>query len=304
MRILSLLPSATEIVCALGLGDRLVGRSHSCDFPAGVEALPVCTRTKIHTHLDSQSIHGDVTALLSQALGLYEVRTDLVRSLSPTHIVSQTQCEVCAVTPADLRDALDRWGSVTPEIVSLSAMTLDGVFDDIRRAARSLEVQSEGDRLMAEMKQRMDAIASRVNQSSTRPRVVCIEWLDPLMAAGNWTPELVEMAGGQEMIGRAGQHSPWITWDDLAAADPEIIILCPCGFSIEKTREDLPFLTSRPGWRMLPAVRNGAVFIADGLHYFNRPGPRLVETVETLAEILHPSLSASVLEGVSWERLV
>jgi len=303
MRILSLLPSATEIVCALGLGDRLVGRSHSCDFPLGVEMLPVCTRTKIHTHLDSRAIHGDVTALLSQALGLYEVRTDLVRSLRPTHIVSQTQCEVCAVTPGDLRDALDSWGSATPEIVSLSALTLEGVFDDIRHAARSLEVEREGDRLVAEMKQRMEAIAFRVNQSSRRPRVVCIEWLDPLMAAGNWMPELVEMAGGQEMIGRAGQHSPWITWDDLAAADPEFIILCPCGFSIEKTRADLYRLTSNPIWPNLRAVREGAVFIADGHHYFNRPGPRLVETLQTIAEILHPSQFSSRLEGTSWERM-
>lgn len=303
MRILSLLPSATEIVCALGLGDRLVGRSHSCDFPVEVEALPVCTRTKIHTHRDSQSIHGDVTALLSQALGLYEVRADLVRSLRPTHIISQTQCEICAVTPGDLRDALDRWGSAAPEIVSLSALTLDGVFDDIRRAARSLEVEREGDRLIAEMKQRMDAIVDRVSQQSNRPRVVCIEWLDPLMAAGNWMPELVGMAGAEEMIGRPGQHSPWIPWDKLAAANPEIIILCPCGFSVGKTREDLHFLTSSPGWRTLDAVRNGKVFIADGHHYFNRPGPRLVETLQTLAEILHPSLSGTVLEGISWEIL-
>lgn len=303
MRILSLLPSATEIVCALGLGDRLVGRSHSCDFPPGVEALPVCTRTKIHTHVDSQAIHEDVTALLSQALGLYEVQTELVRSLRPTHIVSQTQCEVCAVTPDDLREALNSWGKATPDIVSLSALTLEGVFDDILRAAQSLNVENDGLRLVAEMKTQIDAIATRARRSSTRPRVVCIEWLDPLMAAGNWMPELVKLAGGQELIGSPGRHSHWIAWEDLVSADPEVIILCPCGFSIEKTRDELPSLTSRPFWRRLQAVRTGAVFIADGHHYFNRPGPRLVDTLQILAEILHPARFSPRLEGTSWERV-
>jgi iron complex transport system substrate-binding protein len=275
-RIVSLLPSATEIVCALGLRDDLVGRSHECDFPPGVERLPVCTAPKIRVDGDSEEIHASVTAVLHDHVSVYDVHEDLVRSLDPTHIVTQTVCEVCAVS---LRDV----ATLGPEVIALSAVTLEGVFEDIARVAAALEADSRA--LIASLRARLGNVCGAAALGGARrPTVAAIEWLSPLMAAGNWVPELIEMAGGVSVFGEAGKHSPWLDWSDLVAADPDMIVLMPCGFSIEKTRADLHFLTERDGWWSLRAVRNGRVVITDGNQYFNRPGPRIVESAEILAQ--------------------
>jgi iron complex transport system substrate-binding protein len=275
-RIVSLLPSATEIVCALGLRDDLVGRSHECDFPPGVERLPVCTAPKIRVDGNSEEIHAAVTAVLHDHLGVYDVHEDLVRSLDPTHIVTQTVCEVCAVSFRDV-------ATLGPEVIALSAVTLEGIFEDIARTGDALEVDSRA--LIASMRGRLDDLSGvAAPGGAPRPTVAAIEWLSPLMAAGNWVPELIEIAGGVSAFGEAGRHSPWLDWDDLVAADPDMIVLMPCGFSIEKTRADLHFLTARDGWSSLRAVRNGRVVITDGSQYFNRPGPRIVQSAEILAQ--------------------
>lgn len=280
-RIVSLLPSATEIVCALGFQGALVGRSHECDFPKGVERLPVCTAPKVGG-ADTRAIHASVSAILQDDISVYRVDSDLLRKLQPTHIVTQVQCEVCAVSLKDVEAAIADWTGIAPKLIPLNPQSLDDVFDDIRRTAAALG--TDGQSLVNAMRSKIQAIAAF--QHAQKPRVVIIEWIEPLMVAGNWMPALVAMAGGIDVLGADGQPSAWITWDDLVAADPDILIVAPCGFRIEDSQRDLHLLSSNPKWRSLRAVRDENVFIVDGNQFFNRPGPRLVESLEILAEIV------------------
>ena len=280
-RIVSLLPSATEIVCALGFQDALVGRSHECDFPRGVERLPVCTAPKVGG-ADTRAIHASVSAILQDDISVYRVDSDLLRELQPTHIVTQIQCEVCAVSLRDVEAAIADWTGIAPKLIPLNPQSLDDVFDDIRRTAAALG--TDGQSLVSAMRSKMQAIAT--SSPVQKPRVVIIEWIEPLMVAGNWMPALVAMAGGTDVLGDDGQPSSWITWDDLEGADPDIIIVAPCGFRIEDSQRDLHLLSSNPTWRSLRAVRNENVFVVDGNQFFNRPGPRLVESLEILAGIV------------------
>ena len=280
-RIVSLLPSATEIVCALGFEDALVGRSHECDFPRGVERLPICTEPKVGGR-DTRAIHASVSAILQQDISVYRVDAELLRRLQPTHVVTQIQCEVCAVSLRDVENAIADWTGVTPRIIPLNSQSLDDVFADIRRTGVALG--ANGDSLVETMRSKMRAIASCA--PSRKIRVVIIEWIEPLMVAGNWMPTLVSMAGGIDPLGRSGRPSAWITWDDLAQADPDIIVVAPCGFRIEDSQRDLHLLSSNAKWNSLRAVRAERVFIVDGNQYFNRPGPRLVESLEILAGII------------------
>lgn len=286
-RIASLLASATEIVCALGARDRLVARSHECDFPPDVATLPAVTAPKLDTSRPSAAIDRDVKALLEQALSVYRVDAERLRALAPEIIVTQTQCEVCAVSETDVVAALATWTGARPRIVSLVPNALTDVFSDIERVAAALGRETAGAALTATMRQRMGAIAEQAKPLPPR-RVACIEWIDPLMAAGNWMPELVVMAGGVNLFGEAGRHSPWMTLDVLAAADPDVIVVLPCGFDIARTRAEMPALGVKPEWQALRAVRQGEVWLVDGNQYFNRPGPRLAESLEILAEMLHP----------------
>ncbi len=280
-RIVSLLPSATEIVCALGFQDALVGRSHECDFPHGVERLPVCTAPKV-SGADTRAIHASVSAILQNDISVYRVDSELLRRLQPTHIVTQIQCEVCAVSLRDVETAIADWTGIAPKLIPLNPQSLDDVFDDIRRTAAALGI--DGQSLVNAMRSKMQAIAAF--QHAQKPRVVIIEWIEPLMVAGNWMPALVAMAGGTDVLGDDGQPSSWITWDDLEGADPDIIIVAPCGFRIEDSQRDLHLLSSNPKWRSLRAVRDENVFVVDGNQFFNRPGPRLVESLEILAGIV------------------
>lgn len=311
-RIVSLLPSATEIVCALGFQSALVGRSHECDFPAGVEALPVCTAPRVHPAGSGPAIHREVTALLQQAVSLYELRLDALERLAPDLIVTQTQCDVCAVTLEEVeRGVRQVFGGGTafgaeqrsPRLVSLEPTSLAAVWADIGRVAEALAVPERGRALVSGLKRRMAALASRAAALRPRPRVAILEWLDPPMAGGNWMPELVRLAGGENLFGEAGAHSPWLEWDALRAADPDVLLALPCGFSLAKTRAESRALTQRPGWAELKAVRTGRVALADGHQYFNRPGPRLAESLEILAEVLHPGHFAFGHEGQGWERM-
>ena len=298
-RIVSLLPSATEIVAALGFADALVGRSHECDFPAEVSELPVCTEPRIDPGGSSEEIHRSVGRLLSESLSVYLVDADRLRDLSPTHVVTQVQCEVCAVSLEDVERALAGWSSARPCLVALTPGCREDVFGDVRRVARALGASDRGERLVTGMEERMTRVASAAG-SLERPRVATIEWLSPLMAAGNWMPELVERAGGREILGRAGRHSEWLTWDTLRGADPDVLVVAPCGFSLGRVEREVEVLTALPGWSELAAVRSKRVCLAEANQYFNRPGPRLVETVEILAEMLHPGAFAFGHEGTAW----
>jgi iron complex transport system substrate-binding protein len=302
-RVVSLLPAATEIVAALGFRDALVGRSHECDFPEGVAKLPICTEAKIDPSRPSAEIHRSVGALLSSALSVYRVDAERLRALAPTHVVTQVQCEVCAVSLADVHAALAGWMGERPDLVPLNPGSLADVFGDIERVAAALGASERGRSLVADLRSGMEAIAERAAAAPHRPRVVTLEWLSPLMTAGNWMPELVHMAGGEDVLGEPGGHSAWIGWDDVRRADPDVLIAFPCGFPLERVEKEAAVLPSLTGWRDLAAVRTGRVYLAEANQYFNRPGPRLAETLEILAEMLHPGVFAFGHAGSAWRRL-
>jgi iron complex transport system substrate-binding protein len=306
LRIVSLIPSATEIVVSLGLGDSLVGRSHECDYPEFVKTLPVCTQPKFNPEGTSPEIHDRVTALLQSALSVYRVETGVLETLQPTHIVTQAQCEVCAVSLADVEQAAAQLTQSHPQILSLQPNILADVWADIERVAVALGVEEQG--AIAPLKQRIESCRqiTAILSAAKRPTVACIEWPDPLMAAGNWIPELVELAGGrlpdEKHFGSMGKHSPWLEWSALTEADPDILVFLPCGYDLERTHQEVLPLTQQPEWRSLKAVQTHQVYLTDGNQYFNRPGPRLVDSLEILAEIFHPDRFQFGYEGKGWRK--
>ena len=303
-RIVSLIASSTEIVHALGFGGALVGRSHECDYPPEVALVPALTEPKIQVDRSSWEIDRQIRTLVEEALSVYRVDAARLLELHPNVIVTQTQCEVCAVSLKDVEAALEDWLGERPKVVSLAPDRLTDVWDDIRRVAQALDAADRGEALIESLVGRMRSVTERARAlSDRRPAVACIEWIDPLMAAGNWMPELVEMAGGANLFGEAGRHSPWMDHEELEASDPDVVVILPCGFDIPRTREEMSALTRWPGWPELRAVRDGRVALADGVRYFNRPGPRLVESLEILAEILHPEAFDFGHRGDGWETL-
>jgi iron complex transport system substrate-binding protein len=303
-RIVTLLPSATEIVCALGFEAQLIGRSHECDYPPEVARLPVLTSPKFNAEGTSAEVDQRVRKILADALSVYRVDVELLRSLKPDVIVTQSQCEVCAVSIRDVELAAADWvDGPPPMIISLAPYSLGDVMADIQRVGVELGEPERAIKLVAALSQRMTTIQQQAAKASRRPTVGCIEWLEPMMAAGNWMPELVAMAGGKNLFGDAGQHSPKMTFDQLLAGDPDVIMLMPCGFSMDRTAAELDALARQPGWDGLKAVRQKQVHLSDGNQYFNRPGPRIVESLEILAEILHPQLFHFGHEGTGWRRI-
>ncbi len=302
-RIISLIASATEIVCALGYEDHLVGRSHECDYPPSVTRLPVCTAPKFITTGTSHEIDQRVKQILADALSVYRVHADKLKDLRPDVIITQSQCEVCAVSLRDVEQAVCGWLDSRPQLVSLEPRALSDMWADIRRVARALGNPERGVELVSRLELRMSTISEKAGSLSERPTVACVEWIEPLMAAGNWMPELVEMAGGVNLFGVGGKHSPWMTWEQLRQKDPDVIVVLPCGFDISRSREEMPFLTERPEWTNLRAVRDRRVCLTDGNQFFNRPGPRLAESLEILAEVLHPAVFHFGHEGSGWQYL-
>lgn len=304
MDAVSLIASATETIAALGHADTIVGISHECDHPPeAIAGRPRLTEPKLDVEQASARIDDQVKDLLEQALSIYEVDADALRDLDPDLIVTQDHCEVCAVSTADLDDALEAWLGEPPEVVSCHPDTLSDVFDDARAIAGALGDPAAGRDLVLEMKDRMGEIADEAKRLDATPTVAMIEWIDPLMVSGNWMPELVDLAGGQTAFGTKGDHSPYLDFPKLVGADPDAICVLPCGFDLERTRREVDALTGREGWDQLSAVRDGEVHLLDGLELFNRPGPRLVESVEVLAEICHPDVFDFGHRGEGWERL-
>jgi iron complex transport system substrate-binding protein len=328
MRIVSLLASGTELCCALGAGDRLVGRSHECDHPAWVKALPAVSEPTFDITGSSAEIDRRVRERLHAGEPLYRVDEEALARLAPDVLITQTHCEVCAVTPGDLLAQnpervpnLPRWASAgdppTPDaihagagaaprlerrqVVALSAGTLDGILDGFRGVARVLDLVDAGERLIGELQERVRAV-ERAVAGRPRPRVVCLEWIDPIFCMGNWGPELVARAGGDNRLGVSGAHSTTGTWDEVRRADPEVLVIAPCGFDLERTAREMPALTAQPGWSDLRAVRAGRVYLADGNLYFNRSGPSVFDSVRILAEILHAGALEPTFEGRAWQR--
>ena len=301
-RIISLLPSATEIVACLDLESALVGRSHECDYPPEVKNLPICTEATLNSNNKSSQIDVDVKALLQQALSIYKIKVDLLEQLQPTHIVTQDQCDVCAVNFAEVEKALAQLTQSQPQIISLQPNLLEEVWHDIQRVGETLGVESEP--ILSQLQARIDAITEQVKDLSPRalPTVVALEWTEPLMGSGNWIPELIEIAGAKSLLGVKGEHSPYLTWESLIEANPDIIVIFPCGFDLKRTELESEVLSQNPHWSSLKAVRNSKVFIADGNAYFNRPGPRLVDSAEILAEIIHPELFDFGYRGKCWQQ--
>jgi iron complex transport system substrate-binding protein len=301
LRIVSLIASSTEIVCALGFEKELVGRSHECDYPKSVLRLPACTAPKLDVGASSLEIDRQVKFLVASAVSVYKVDVEKLRELKPEVIVTQTQCEVCAVSLKDVEAALGEGLDCSPKLVPLQPNALEDVWADIQRVADALGAGPQGTQLTARLKERMRRTAVRA-KVLPRTSVACIEWIDPLMAAGNWMPELVEMAGGRDLFGQAGKHSPWMEYEKLRTQDPEFIVILPCGFDIARAKSEMPALTRKPGWKKLKAVKKGRVYLADGNQYFNRPGPRLADSLDILAEILHPEVFPPEHQGAGWQR--
>jgi iron complex transport system substrate-binding protein len=298
----SLIASATEIACALGCGALLVGRSHECDFPPEVLGLPTLTAPKFKVEGTSPEIDARVRAIVRDGLSVYRVDTDALRALTPDVILTQDHCEVCAVSLADVEAATCTWTGHPVHIVSLKPDSLADAYADIRKVAQTLGTPERGDALTQSMQARIAAVTARV-AGRPRPRVAFIEWVEPLMAGGNWMPELIEAAGGHNLFGIAGQHSGWMQWEEIRAADPAVIVVAPCGYDLARCLEELPLLQARPGWADLTAVRAARVYFADGNAYFNRPGPRLADTAEILAEMLHPEVIGCVHRKTAWVAL-
>jgi len=303
MKIASLLPSATEIVCALGLSDALVGVSHACDYPPEIAGRPILTEPKIDPADNSAAIDDAVRRLVGDGLSVYRIRSDVLQQLQPDLIVTQEQCEVCAVSYREVVEATRELLHVPATIVSLKPVGLDDIFDDMQRVADAAECSPMGQALTQRLRARLDAIRTRSARVHSRPRVACIEWMEPLMAAGNWVPELVTLAGGTYELVAAGAHSPTLSWEDLMHYAPDVIVIMPCGFGLRQTQRELPLLTRRPEWQRLPAVRNRRVYAVDGNAYLNRPGPRIVESAELLAGLIQPGFFAVKIPANSYVRV-
>jgi iron complex transport system substrate-binding protein len=307
-----LLSSATEILFAIGAAADVVAISHECDYPPAATHLPRATRSLIDSSRPSQEIDDQVKERLAAGDSLYEIDRDLIRELKPDLIVTQAQCDVCAVRYQDVVDfvAAERALAAT-KVVALNPRSLMQIFDDVLLVGEAAGRRDAAVRFKTQLLQRYDQVVKTSSQNesqpSERPRVAVLEWTEPLMGAGNWTPELVEAAGGTSLLGVSGQHSTYIAWTEIVAARPEVLIVAPCGFNLERSLAEARRLMELPGYRDLPAVANDRAFVIDGNAYLNRSGPRIVDTLEILAHLIQPELFAppegELSEGRAWARL-
>jgi iron complex transport system substrate-binding protein len=289
VKIVSLLPSATEIVCALGLESSLVGVTHECDFPAGVARLPRVTRTLIPHDAASAEIDALVRERLRTEKALYTLDLPTLEALRPDLIVTQALCDVCAVAEAEVTAAACALPG-SPSVVNLEPTCLDDVFTCLELVADAADVAGRGREVVAALRARVATVAARASGLRERPTVGVLEWIDPPFSSGHWTPELIALAGGRPLLGDAGTRSRTLAWDDVRAADPEILLVACCGFDVARTRHDLPILARQPGFAALRSVRADRVYVTDGNAYFSRPGPRLVDSLEILAHAIAPDV--------------
>jgi iron complex transport system substrate-binding protein len=297
MRVVSLLASGTEIVCALGACDYLVGRSHECDNPPWVRRLPSCTEPAFDVNMPSGDIHREVSRRIRSGEPLYHIDADLIRRLSPDLIIAQTHCDVCAVTPADVEHS--GCDVSAARVLTLRAGTLEGIFDDMLQIARAIGRESEGRQLVCREQRRLAKVRASTS-SRRRPTVVAIEWTDPIFAMGNWAPELIELAGGELLLGEKGRYSSPITFDQIVCADPDYLIIAPCGFDLKRTACEKEILERYPGWSLLRAAAARRVALADGNLLFNRSGMTVSLTAEVIAEMLHGVIFDQPTENKYW----
>jgi iron complex transport system substrate-binding protein len=303
-RIVSLLPATTEIVHRIGLLDHLVGRSHACDHPPEVAAIPAVTSTRIDPSRPSAEIDRDVRTLVEQALSPFKVDADALKALAPDVILTQHQCEVCAISEKDLAAAVKEWTGSAPRIVSIAPARLSALYRGIEKIGEMFDHRYEGEALARYMRERIEVIAERAGSISPRPKVLALDWLDPPMAAGLWVPELIRAAGGRPVLATIGVKAPVIDIEAIVGAAPNVIVLMPCGFHLARTTAESEAFLATDGIAELVAAGRTRVVAADGNAYFNRPGPRLVESVETLAEIIEPGAFNFSHEGTGWAPLI
>ena len=297
MHVVSLLASGTEIVCALGAGEMLVGRSHECDNPPWVRSLPACSEPAFDISVSSREIDAEVNRRVRSGEPLYHIHSDLIRELAPDLIIAQEHCDVCAVTPADVEKS--ECEMPASRVLSLKAQSLDDIFGGIMQIATALGCEEAGRAVVQQEKHRLETVR-RKTAGRPRPTVVMLEWMAPLFASGNWGPELVEIAKGDLLLGTKGEHSRAISSEQLLAADPEYLIVAPCGFNLERTLRERAALETLPWWSSLHAVQTGKVALADGNLFFNRSGMTVSQTAEIIAEILHGATFGTPTEGVHW----
>jgi iron complex transport system substrate-binding protein len=302
MRICSFLPSATEILYALGLGDSVAGVTYECDFPAEARQKPVVVRTRLQPTSSSAELDRQVSDFVSRGESLYRVDIDKLAELDPDLIVTQDLCQVCAASPGDLVDALSRLRR-RPQVLSLTPNTMTEVFADIGRVGEATGRTAVADELTAALESTVARTEEAVAKANTRPRVLCLEWLDPPYVGGHWVPEMVARAGGTDVLGRPGQRSRRVTWEDVLGTKPEVIVVMPCGYDLAETVAEFRGTKLPAGWNTLPAVQAGRVFAVDASSYFSRPGPRLARGFELLAGLLHPGRAASVTPAESVQPL-
>lgn len=301
MRIISLLPSTTEILCDLGFEDQLVGRSHECDQPESIRNLPELTELAVKNTGNSAEINQNIHSVIENGLSVFTVKVDLLAKINPDIIFTQDHCEVCAVSFNDVKSAVREYCSEDTEIISISPSNLDEIAQSIHKIGKSLGAEGKAEQLVEEFDQRIDIIRNTVIGEPVK-RVACLEWIDPLMTGGNWIPELLEIVGAEYLLSEPGEHSPWIDWEDLVEENPDVILIMPCGYSIDQSMKEVHILSQKENWHSLQAVQNNEVYILDGNRYFNRPGTSIFESTRILAEILHPSLFKPIHQKVGWIR--
>lgn len=292
MRIVSLLPSATEMVCALGLRRSLVGVTHECDFPADVRNLPHVTQSLLPADASSAEIDKLVREQVQSSNALYSLDIATIQDVQPDLIITQALCDVCAVAESEVNAAIEALPK-TPRVLNLEPRNLADVLDCLRVIGNATGTEPQANRVLSQLENRIAAVVQRSQKRQHQPRTMVLEWIDPPFSAGHWNPELVELAGGVEVFGVAGQRSVTVEWEKVVEADPEVLVIACCGFDIERSMEDLPILQRSAGWQNLRCVKDQRVHIVDGSAYFNRPGPRLVDSLEILASLIHPAPEGS-----------
>lgn len=291
MRIASLIPSATEIICALGAGEQLVGVSHECDYPpTALAGLPALSRAKLPEDASSLEIDRTVRDIVAKSLSVYEIDAEKLKDLRAEIIFTQDHCEVCAVSKGELQKALEAWTQDKPRIVSFSPNRLEDIWRDILEAGERLGREAQASDLTASLQDRLAAMAKRVasEKIAKPPKVIALEWLQPVMSCGSWSPQITALLGGEEMLGRVGEKARYESAESIAAAEPDFLLITLCGFDVERSLEDWRALENQSPWRELRD--QGRVYVCNGNHFFNRPGPRIVDSAEIMAEILHPDL--------------
>ena len=308
-RIVSLLSSATEIVCAIGLADSLLAVSHECDFPPAVLAKPRATISYIDSGLSSEEIDRQVKRRLRDGLPLYGLDEKLLRELAPDLIITQAQCDVCAIRYDDVLQLLAAPQFRGTKVLPLSPSSLNDILADVVRVADATGRPAAGESLLRSLQERCDQVAAigRSLHPASRPRVVCIEWVNPLMTSGNWTPELIELAGGRNGLAASQTHSRYVSWQEIVQFDPQVLLVAPCGFDLKRSVREAKQLFAYPEWRHLSAVKSGRAFVLDGNALLNRSGPRIVDSLELVAQLLHPAQfpepASDLGENIAWSRL-